>query len=735
MPPDSSTPATDQELSRKVRELESELMEARRREAATAQILSVIHSSPGELQPVFDAIARSALELCGATFSSVLRFDGRLIHFVAAHGMTPEGFEALRRTYPLPPGRAGATTRAIATAALVEIPDVDADPDFEHHHVAAPQDFKSLASVPMLKDGRPIGTITVGQAKTGRFPETQIALLRTFADQAVIAIENARLFEAEQASKRALQEALGYQTATSEVLSVISKSPTELQPVLRSIATTAARLCDSGDAQVYRLDGAEMKLVAQHGSLPRLGASYQLPLTRGSATGRAAIDRQTVHVHDLAALLDSEYPDARPSQQVVGHRTILATPLLREGVAVGAITLRRTDVRPFSPQQIALLQTFADQAVIAIENTRLFDVEQASKRELQESLEYQTAMGDVLDVISRSPTNTQPVFDAIAQSAARLCAAELCNVFRFDGGLIHIASSYVPASSSAREINSAQPPLPPGRGSAAARAIATKNVAQVNDVDADPDYQLREVARAANMGSTMAVPMLKQGSPIGAIAIGRKRKGEFPPRQIELLRTFADQAVIAIENARLFEAEQARSRELSESLEQQSATAEILSAISSSPTDVQPVFEAIVTCGTRLFADAAISVTLPEGDKARAVAVAGLDQGRAEVWQRLFPLTREYMHGVAILDARMIDVPDVKEAPPRSCSWRSQFSRQRLPGRDDHTHDARGGGNRRYRCRAPRTRTALAATTRVAAHFRRTGRHRHREHAPAERAA
>src|SRR5262245_4846419 len=208
-----------------------DLQESLEYQTAISEVLGVISRSPTNVQPVFDTIASSALHLCAGTFSSVFRFDGRLIHFVAAHGMTPEGFAALRSTYPLPPGRAGATTRAIETGALAEIPDVDADPDFEHRHVAGAQHFKSLASVPMLKDGRPIGTITVGQAKTGCFPPRHIALLRTFADQAVIAIENARLFEAEQERTREvtkrtqeLSEALEYQTATNEVLAVISKS-------------------------------------------------------------------------------------------------------------------------------------------------------------------------------------------------------------------------------------------------------------------------------------------------------------------------------------------------------------------------------------------------------------------------------------------------------------------------------------------------------------------------------
>src|SRR5262249_48995491 len=240
--------------------------------------------SPTNVQPVFDTIASSALHLCAGTFSSVFRFDGRLIHFAAAHGMAPEGFEALRSTYPLPPGRAGATTRAIETGAVAEIPDIDADPDFEHRHVSLEQNSKSLVSVPMLKDGRPIGTITVGQAKTGRFPKRQIALLRTFADQAIIAIENTRLFEDVQSRTRELTEALEQQTATADVLKVISRSALDLQRVLDALVESAARLCDAYDAVMFQVFGDGLRLVAHHGQIPTSGpvGQFTIPLVRGS---------------------------------------------------------------------------------------------------------------------------------------------------------------------------------------------------------------------------------------------------------------------------------------------------------------------------------------------------------------------------------------------------------------------------------------------------------------------
>jgi GAF domain-containing protein len=289
---------------------------------------------------------------------------------------------------------------------------------------------------------------------------------------------------------------------------------------------------------------------------------FTIPLEGGSITGRAVIDRRTINVADILAEGD-EYPESRKRALQAGYRTALCVPLVHAGEAIGVIFIRRAEVRPFTERQIELVNTFADQAVIAIENTRLFEQVQARTKELTESLEYQTATSDVLNVISRSPTDVQPVFDTIAKSAAQLCGAPLCNVFQFNGVTIHIAASDTHGVTlEALEVNANQPAIQPGRGSAAARAIATNSIAEIPDIDADPEYELVDIARATKIGSTMAVPMLKDGRPIGAIALGRFQKGRFPERQIELLRTFADQAVIAVENTRLFEEVQARNREL-----------------------------------------------------------------------------------------------------------------------------------------------------------------------------
>ena len=266
----------------------------------------------------------------------------------------------------------------------------------------------------------------------------------------------------------------------------------------------------------------------------------------------------------------------------LGYRTILMVPLLREGVAIGAIMIRRTEVRPFTDKQLELVRTFAAQAVIAIENVRLFRELETRNRDLTETLEQQTATSDILRVISSSPTDVQPVFDTIAQNARRLCDAEFCAVFRYDGRLLHFVAHDGVTAEGVEAWNRLFP-VAPGRGSGAGRAVLSGAVEQVPDVAADPEYSFGELARIVTFRSLVAVPILRDGHPIGAITVNRSQTGVLPTRQIDLLKTFADQAVIAIENVRLFKELEVRNRDLTETLEQQTATGEILRVISSSP--------------------------------------------------------------------------------------------------------------------------------------------------------
>jgi two-component system, NtrC family, sensor kinase len=393
------------ERTQELADTRAKLTEALAQQTATSDILRLIASSPTDVQPVFDAIAASASTLCEAQNGGVFRFDGGLIHLVAHHNWSPDELEAIRRVFPIPPGGGSVTARAILTRAVAHVPDPVADPEYVPGSLVQ-AGFRSVLSVPMLRDGHPIGAITVTRSEVRAFSDTQIALLKTFADQAVIAIENTRLFQELEARNRELTEALEQQTATSEVLRVISSSPTDLQPVFDAIVRSAVRLCGARFGAVYQFDGELLHLVAHHNWSPEtlelVQRLFPMRPSRETLAGRAILAKAVVQVADLLA--DPEY-----QQQVIrtgGYRSMLAVPMLREGSPVGVIVINRLETGTFPERQIELLQTFADQAIIAIENVRLFTELQARNRDLTEALEQQTATSEVLRVISSSPAAT-----------------------------------------------------------------------------------------------------------------------------------------------------------------------------------------------------------------------------------------------------------------------------------------------------------------------------------------
>jgi signal transduction histidine kinase len=382
----------------------------------------------------------------------------------------------------------------------------------------------------------------------------------TFADQAAIAIENVRLFDEVQARTREVQESLDYQTAISDVLNVISRSPNQLQPVIDAILQTAARLCEAEHALFFKLQDGKYHLVGSN----NVGAHYveylfEHPIRpgRGSLVGRTAVERKTVHLPDCVA--DPEY-DMLESQQVGGYRTMLGVPLLSDGVVIAVISLQRNYVKPFTDRQIELITTFADQALIAIENVRLFDQVQTRTRELSESLQQQTATADVLKVISRSTFDLKSVLQTLVESAGRLCEADFATITRQKDGVLFFAEAYGYSSEFVEYVRAL--PVERGRGTATGRALLERRVIHIADVLADPDYTWAEAQRLGGYRTVLGVPMLREGVPMGVLTLTRSEVRPFTDKQIELVSTFADQAAIAIENVRLFDEIQDKSRQL-----------------------------------------------------------------------------------------------------------------------------------------------------------------------------
>jgi GAF domain-containing protein len=640
-----------------------ELTESLEQQTATSEVLQVISRSPSDVEPTFEVIAASAARLCEAVEGTVFRFDGAVIHIAAHCGGVPEQTAALRRVFPIPPGRGSVTARAILTRAVVHVPDLAADPEHEYNTLVT-EGFHTVLSVPMLRNGDPIGAITVRRQNVRPFSPTQIALLQTFADQAVIAIENVRLFKELQARNRDL-------TATSEILRVISTSPTDVQPVFDAVVESAVRLCEARFGAVFRLDRGLVHLAAHHNfsevQFALLQAKYPMTPSRGHISGRAILTGSAAQIPDILA--DEEYRSAEAKE--AGFRSLLGVPMLHGGHAIGAIVIYRAEPGQFADKHIELLQTFADQAVIAVENVRLFKELQARNKDLTEALEQQTATGDILKVISQSQTDVQPVFEAIADSALRLCNAKHGNVHLFDGELVHLAA-VAGTDAEGTEAVRRHFPQAPGRASATTRAIQSRRPIVIPDVLEDPEYRLAEMVRVAAFRSVMSIPMLRAAEPIGAITVTRADPGPFSDKQLALLQTFADQAVIAIENVRLFtELKEKNSAlteahaQVTEALEQQTATSEILRVISSSPTDEQPVFDAIVRSARRL-CDAAFSVVvLTESGQQTLEALDGVDPARVEAMRAVYPrpIARDTTTGRAILDRRIVHIEDSRLDP------------------------------------------------------------------------
>ncbi len=578
----------------------NELRKSLQQQTATADVLKVISRSTFDLPRVLNTLLESAAHLCEADKGVILRPAGDASYYVAATFCHTREFIESQTGQLFAPGRNSVVGRVLLAGKPVQIPDVLADAEYALRETARLGDFRTNLGVPLLREGIPIGLLLLQRAAVCPFSEKQIKLVETFADQAVIAIENVRLLEAEQQRTRELTEALEQQTATSEVLKVISSSPGDLKPVFDAMLANAARLCEAKFGALGLREGDAYRIVAIHNAPQAFAEFMQREPLRPSPNvtlGRAIATKRVAQTADIT--IEQPYLQGDPlvvaAAELGGYRTVLAVPMLKESEIIGLIIFVRQEVRPFNDKQIALLQNFANQAVIAIENTRLLNELRQRTTDLTESLEQQTATSEILDVISNSPTDVQPVLDTIVRTAVTICNSYDAVILLKDGEQLRIAAHHGPM-----KIDFGGAPI--SRNWVSGRVVVDGVPVHVHDLTAeDTDFPLgREIALRLNQRTVLGLPLLREGQAIGCLFLRRPEVRPFTEKQIGLLQTFADQAVIAIENARLFEAEQQRTRELTESLEQQTATSEVLQVISSSPGDLEPVFATMLEKAVRI---------------------------------------------------------------------------------------------------------------------------------------
>jgi GAF domain-containing protein len=658
-----------------VARLAHELSEALARQAATSEVLQVISGSPGDLQPVFEAVLENAVRLCDAKFGTINRWDGDALHLVATHKLPP-AFAEFRRRTPFRPGPENPITRMLMTKTVVHVENLAAEQGYLERNpvfVAAVElgGVRTHVAVPMLKDNELIGAVIVYRQEVRPFTDKQIELVKNFAAQAVIAIENARLLNE-------LRQTLEQQTATSEVLKVVSSSPGVLQPVFATMLENAVRLCGANFGNMFLYESDTYRAVAMHNAPEayasiRMGAPIHPP--PGTGLARVAATKEVVQIADL--MLEEAYIKGAPLAVTAvlhaGIRTLLAVPMLKDDRLVGAIVIYRREVRPFEDKQIELVKNFAAQAVIAIENTRLLNellqrTNDLTLRtaDLTEALEQQTATSEVLQVISRSPGDLEPVFTAMLEKAVRICDAKFGSIYRWDGEALHIVATHNTPPAFAEERR--RSPYRPYPQSPIGHMVAAKTVVHISDLTAEEVYIAQHdpvAVSAVELGgirTILGVPLLNKGEMLGAFFLSRQEVRPFTDKQIELIKYFAAQAVIAIANTRLL-------NELRQSLEQQTATADVLKTISRSTFDLQPVLDTLVETAARLCAADMASIATREGEAYRITANYALSpEWNAFVRTLSFSPGRGTVTGRTLLEGQTVQIVDITADPEYALS-------------------------------------------------------------------